>query len=63
MLEQVEIHRLRLTEATTLAVNAFPIGDSVTKLIEGLHCQASERYRQFQLGFRAYVRQFLPKCA
>ncbi|OAA50518.1 hypothetical protein NOR_00968 [Metarhizium rileyi] len=62
MLEQVEIHRLRLVNATMLAKNTSSSGDSSTQLIEALHYQATERYRMLQLGFRSHcLMSFLPQ--
>lgn len=58
-LEQVETQRSRLAEATILALSACPLDDSSIQLVEGLHEKANERYRQFQLRFRACVSGFL----
>lgn len=59
ILEQVEIQRSRLVDATILALSACPLDDSSIQLVEGLHDKANERYRLFQLGFRACVSGFL----
>lgn len=55
VLEQVETHRLRLIEAAMSATKTCSVEDSSTQIIEGLHHRAAERYRQFQLSFRACV--------
>lgn len=55
ILEQVETQRLRLLKTTMLATNACSMDSNGTQLIEELHHRATERYRQFQLGFRACV--------
>ncbi|KAK2606254.1 hypothetical protein QQS21_003302 [Conoideocrella luteorostrata] len=63
-LEEVEVHRQRLLEATRLALRSCPMEDGSSDLIEALHHNATERYKLFQLGFRAMcLIDFLPQGA